>query len=147
VTTYYYSPFYIPAVDIKLDSTNPALDLSLAIDLVTSVMQAFSTSQSLAAHNLWNLYMGEELRDVLPHLIINTAFTQMCELTGGSLSPLFGLQVLLSIRGQAGESTLFKSFGKLIEDGLIWVTRSGLKFADSDLTDRASNIIAYYVSQ
>ena len=44
VTTYYYSPFYIPAVDIKLDSANPALDLALAMDLVTSVMQAFSTS-------------------------------------------------------------------------------------------------------
>jgi len=27
------------------------------------------------------------------------------------------------------------------------VTRSGLKFADADLTERATNIIAYYVSQ
>jgi hypothetical protein len=41
--------------------------------------------------------MGEELRDVLPHLIVNSAFTGMCVLPKGIKSPLFYMQVLISI--------------------------------------------------
>lgn len=65
------------ATEIKLDSH---FDHLLGIELVSSVITAFQDSQSLAAHNLWNLFMGEELRDVLPQLIVNAAFTQMCTL-------------------------------------------------------------------
>jgi len=69
------SPFYLNTTDVKLESP---LDHAIALDLVTSVIAAFQDSQSLAAHNLWNLYMGEELRDVLPHMIVNSAMSQMC---------------------------------------------------------------------
>jgi hypothetical protein len=141
----------VPVVDFKQDLSK--LELAVALDLVCSVTTAFSGSQSLAAHNLWNLFMGENLRDYLPQLIISATFTQMCQLTQHSESPLFYLQVLLSIREQTDGSTLFKSFGKLIEDGLVWLakhhTASSLAskvIVDSELTDRARNLIAYYVS-
>ena len=46
--------------------------------------------------------MNEELRDVLPHLIVNAAFTQMCRLGKGGInegkSALFYIQVLISIQ-------------------------------------------------
>lgn len=66
--------FYLPATaPLKLEVT--PLETALAIDLVISVMHAFRDSQSLAAHNIWNLYMGEELRDALPQVIVNSCFT------------------------------------------------------------------------
>ena len=74
---YHYSPYHVPVVEIKLE--NP-LDQAVALDLVSSVFTAFRDSQALAAHNLWNLFMGEELRDYLPHLIVNSAFTHICSL-------------------------------------------------------------------
>lgn len=90
----YTPPFYIQATEIKLESP---LDLVVGLELVSSVQTAFQDSQALAAHNLWNLWMGEELRDVLPHLIVNAAFTGMCVLPRGVKSPLFYMQVLISI--------------------------------------------------
>ncbi len=93
----YHTPFYVPATEIRLDSQ---FDLAIGLDLVSSVLTAFQDSQPLAAHNLWNLYMSEELRDVLPHLIVNSAFTRLCELhtTKAKCSPLFFIQVLISIQ-------------------------------------------------
>jgi len=79
INEHYYSAFYVPVIDFKQDLSK--LELAVALDLVSSVLAAFSTSQSLAAHNLWNLFMGENLRDFLPDLIISAAFTQMCQLT------------------------------------------------------------------
>jgi hypothetical protein len=152
ISEHFYSAFYVPVIDFKQDLSK--LELAVALDLVSSVLAAFSTSQSLAAHNLWNLFMGENLRDFLPDLIISAAFTQMCQLTQQGESSLFYLQVLLSIRDQTDGSTLFKSFGKLIEDGLVWLakhhTASSLAskvIVDGELTERARNLIAYYVSQ
>ena len=58
------------------------------------------------------------------------------------------------MREQTDGSTLFKSFGKLIEDGLVWLakhnTASSLAskvIVDSELSERARNLIAYYISQ
>jgi hypothetical protein len=151
ISEHFYSAFYVPVIDFKQDLSK--LELAVALDLVSSVLAAFSTSQSLAAHNLWNLFMGENLRDYLPDLIISAAFTQMCQLTQQGESSIFYLQVLLSIRDQTDGSTLFKSFGKLIEDGLVWLakhhTTSSLAskvIVDGELTERARNLIAYYVS-
>ena len=59
--------------------------------MILSVLTAFRDSQALAAHNLWNLYMGEELRDALPSLIINAGFTRMWQVSHPERSPLFYL--------------------------------------------------------
>jgi hypothetical protein len=85
------------------------------------VTTAFSDSQALAAHNLWNLYMGEELRDALPALIVNACFTQMWQVAHEIRSPLFYLQVLLGIKQQTSESSLFKQFGRLMEEAFVFL--------------------------
>jgi hypothetical protein len=70
-SSYHFSPFYLQATPIKhLDHS--VFEHALALDLILSVTSAFRDSQALAAHNLWNLYMGEELRDALPALIVNS---------------------------------------------------------------------------
>ena len=116
--TSYFSPYYVAAPEIRLDSQ---YELAVGLDLVSAVLIAFQDSQPLAAHNLWNLYMNEELRDVLPHLIVNSAFTQMCKLGHQGKSALFYIQVLISIQQQTRESSLFKNFSKLIEGGFIYL--------------------------
>jgi hypothetical protein len=103
-----------------LDSQTALFDHGIALDLILSVLTAFCDSQALAAHNLWNLYMGEELRDALPALIVNGSFTKIWQVGKSDVrSPLFYLQVLLSIKNQTLDSSLFKSFGRLIEDALV----------------------------
>jgi hypothetical protein len=139
----YHPPYYIAATEIKLESQ---LDLVVGVDLVSSVQTAFQDSQALAAHNLWNLWMGEELRDVLPHLIVNAAFTQMCLLKGGTKSPLFYMQVLISIQNQTKESSLFKNFARLIEDGFHNLAKWS-DTADPLISERIVNLAAYYISQ
>lgn len=153
MSEHYFSAFYVPVIDFKQDLSK--LELAVALDLVSGVLAAFSTSQALAAHNLWNLFMGENLRDYLPDLIVSAAFTQMCQLTQQAEASLFYLQVLLSIREQTDGSTLFKPFGKLIEEGLVWLAKhhhassalASKVIVDGDLTEKARNLIAYYVSQ
>ena len=68
----YHSPYYIQAVDMKGDNF---FDMINVVDLISSVLFSFQGSQQLAAHNLWNLYIGEDLRDILPLCIINSTFT------------------------------------------------------------------------
>jgi hypothetical protein len=76
--SYHFSPYYLQATPIKhLDTPQTLFEHAIALDLILSVTTAFRDSQALAAHNLWNLYMGEELRDALPALIINAGFTEM----------------------------------------------------------------------
>ena len=98
-SSYHFSPFYIQAIPIKhLDTPQTIFEHAIALDLILSVTTAFRDSQALAAHNLWNLYMGEELRDALPALIINAGFTEMWQVAHNERSPLFYLQVLLTIK-------------------------------------------------
>ena len=90
--------------------------------------------------------MGEELRDALPALIINAGFTQMSQVVNKERSPLFYLQVLLTIKQQTIESSLFKSFGKLIEDAFVTLA---IQSADlnPEVKSHIRDMISYYVSQ
>jgi hypothetical protein len=90
--------------------------------------------------------MNEELRDVLPHLIVNTAYTQMCKLGEQSKSPVFYIQVLISIQQQTRESSLFKNFAKLIEGGFTYLAQYTSKL-DPEIAQRAREVTAYYISQ
>ena len=91
--------------------------------------------------------MGEELRDTLPHFIINAAFTHMCSLqTEGGKSPIFYVQLLISIASQTRESSLFKSFQKLTEEALVYLAHHSASL-DIEIRERVRNVTAYYVSQ
>ena len=146
-STYHFSPFYLLATPLKhLDSSQTLFEHAVALDLILSVTTAFSDSQALAAHNLWNLYMGEELRDALPALIVNAGFTCMWQVSHSERSPLFYLQVLLAIKQQTSESSLFKSFGRLIEEAFVILAQQAGDL-DPYVRERLRDMISYYVSQ
>lgn len=90
--------------------------------------------------------MGEELRDVLPQLIINAAFIKICQLPKAEKSPLFFVQAILSISQQCRESSLFKNFPRLIIDAFAYFASKSNEL-DIVIRDRIQKMIAYYVSQ
>ena len=61
-------------------------------------------------------------------------------------SPLFYLQVLLTIKQQTIESSLFKSFGKLIEDAFVSLAAHSADL-DAQVRSHVRDLISYYVSQ
>lgn len=144
---YHFSPYFLQAAALKLmDTAQSQFEHAIALDLILSVTTAFSDSQALAAHNLWNLYMGEELRDALPALIVNAGFTQMWQVAHEIRSPLFYLQVLLGIKQQTSESSLFKQFGRLMEEAFVFLAQQ-VNDLDTYVKDRLRDMISYYISQ
>ena len=88
-------------------------------------MIAFSDSQQMASHNLWNLYIHEDLREFLPHFIINTVFSQLLQPlpTHFSLPPVFYGSLIVSVTNQTKESPLFKNFAGMIEEAFTKVAK------------------------
>lgn len=97
---------------IEIKAGESLFELLSALDMVNSVMIAFSDSQQMAAHNLWNLYIFEDLRDYLPHFIINTVFAHLLSPLPSHFSrpPVYYASILISVINQTKESTLFKNF-------------------------------------
>lgn len=100
--------YILQAVEVKIENQFDTLN---AMDLISSVIVAFSDKQSMAANNLFNLYINEDLRDFLPHLILNTVFTQIFHLVSSTNKlPIFYTALLNTLTTQTKDSSLFRDF-------------------------------------
>lgn len=59
----YHSPVASEASEVK--DVNP-IDYILTLDLAISLIVAFQDSKEMAAHNLINMYIGEDFRNGFP---------------------------------------------------------------------------------
>ena len=139
----HYSPYYIQALDIKAENQ---YELISAVDLISSVLNAFADSQLMAAHNLWNLYIGEDLREILPLCIVNTTFTQLFTLPKSSHPAVFYSSLLLQLISQTKDSSLFKGFPGLVEDAMAFLLAKSAQM-DSEIYQRLMDCVCFYVSQ
>ena len=72
----YHSPFILRLLELKLNNIEDfPLDILLLEDLIYGVIFGYCDSHALASEALINIFISEELKPILPLMIINVTFS------------------------------------------------------------------------